>query len=193
MNSPDNARLIYLIVLVVAIGGSYLVSNRKNLGKTLQQAMIWVLIFFGVIAGVGLWDDIQRASQPSFATVTADNQIKLSRAADGHYYVNARVNEATLRFMIDTGASDIVLTRSDARALGVDPDTLNYIGIALTANGEVRTAPIWLDTLRIGPISDTGLRAVVNDGELDQSLLGMSYLQRFSSVSFSGGFLVLTR
>jgi len=193
MNSPDNARLIYLIVLVVAIGGSYLVSNRKNLGKTLQQAMIWVLLFFGVIAGVGLWDDIQRASQPSFATVTADNQIKLSRAADGHYYVNPRVNEATLRFMIDTGASDIVLTRSDARALGVDPDTLNYIGIALTANGEVRTAPIWLDTLRIGPISDTGLRAVVNDGELDQSLLGMSYLQRFSSVSFSGGFLVLTR
>ncbi len=193
MENVDNARLTYLIILVVAIAGSYLVSNRKNLGKTLQQAMIWGLIFLGVIAGVGLWDDIRQSAQPSYASVIADNQIKLRRAADGHYYVNTKVNGTTLRFMVDTGASDIVLTQSDARAAGLDPDTLNYLGTASTANGEVRTAPIRLDSLSIGPIVDTGLRAVVNQGVMDQSLLGMSYLQRFSSVEFSGGYLVLTR
>jgi len=146
-----------------------------------------------VIAGIGLWDDIRRTTQPSFATVTADNQIKLRRAADGHYYVNTLVNGQTVRFMVDTGASDIVLTRSDARSVGFNPDALIYLGSASTANGEVRTAPIWLDSFSIGPIADSGLRAVVNSGEMDQSLLGMSYLQRFESVSFSGGFLVLTR
>jgi aspartyl protease family protein len=193
MENVDNARLFYLVVLGTAIAGSYLVSNRKNLGKTLQQAMIWGLIFLGVIAGVGLWDDIRSSVQPSFASVIGDNQIKLRRAADGHYYVNTLVNGTTLRFMVDTGATDIVLTQSDARAAGLDPDTLTYLGTASTANGEVRTAPIRLDSLSIGPISDTGLRAVVNRGEMEQSLLGMSYLQRFSSVEFSGGFLVLTR
>ena len=193
MENVDNARLTYLIILGVAIGGSYLVSNRKNLGKTLQQAMIWVLIFLGVIAGIGLWDDIRQTAQPSYASVIADNQIKLRRAADGHYYVNTEVNGKTLRFMVDTGASDIVLTQSDARRLGFDPDTLNYLGTAYTANGAVSTAPIRLDSLSIGPITDTGLRAVINGGDLDISLLGMSYLQRFESVAFSGGFLVLTR
>jgi aspartyl protease family protein len=193
MENVGTARLTYLVVLVVAIGGSYLISNRKNLGKTLQQAMIWVLIFLGVIASIGLWDDIRQTAQPSFASVIADNQIKLRRAADGHYYVTSLVNGAPVRFMVDTGASDIVLTQSDARKAGIDPDALSYLGSASTANGEVRTAPIRLDSLRIGPIEDTGLRAVVNRGEMEQSLLGMSYLQRFESVAFSGGFLVLTR
>ncbi|VAV96147.1 Aspartyl protease [hydrothermal vent metagenome] len=193
MENIDNARLTYLTILGVAIAGSYLVSNRKNLGKTLQQAMIWGLIFLGVIAGIGLWDDIRQTAQPSFATVTGDNQIKLRRAADGHYYVNTEVNGKTVRFMVDTGASDIVLTPEDARRAGFDPDTLDYPGTAYTANGAVRTAPIRLDSLSIGPITDTGLRAVVNGGEMEQSLLGMSYLQRFSSIEFSGGFLVLTR
>ena len=193
MENVDNARLTYLIILGVAIAGSYLVSNRKNLGKTLQQAMIWGLIFLGVIAGVGLWDDIRQTTMPAMATMIGTDQIKLRRAADGHYYVNTLVNGKTVRFMVDTGASDIVLTQSDARSIGIDPDKLNYIGTAYTANGAVSTALVRLDSLSIGPITDTGLRAVVNGGELDQSLLGMSYLQRYTSVAFSGGFLVLTR
>jgi len=193
MNNLDNARLFFLVVLGTAIAGSYLISNRKNLGKTLQQAMIWGLIFLGVIAGITLWDDIRQTTMPAIATVTGDNQIKLRRAADGHYYVNTLVNGKTVRFMVDTGASDIVLTQSDARSLGFDPDNLNYLGTAYTANGAVSTAPVRLKSLSIGPFTDTGLRAVVNGGELDQSLLGMSYLQRYTSVAFSGGFLVLTR
>jgi aspartyl protease family protein len=57
----------------------------------------------------------------------------------------------------------------------------------------VRTAPVRLDSIALGPIRDHDVRAVINEGDLDQSLLGMDYLQRFSSVEISGGRLILTR
>ena len=96
-------------------------------------------------------------------------------------------------FGVDTGATQIVLSKEDARSAGLDVDDLVYLGRAYTANGEVRTAPVRLDRFTIGPIEDTNVRAVVNDGAMEGSLLGMDYLQRFSSVEIGGGKLVLTR
>ena len=82
---------------------------------------------------------------------------------------------------------------SDAKKIGIKESELRFVGEASTANGVVRTAPVRLDRFEIGPIRDDGVRAWVNEGELDQSLLGMSYLQRFETVSFSGGKLILER
>ncbi|WP_372887870.1 TIGR02281 family clan AA aspartic protease, partial [Shimia sp.] len=92
-----------------------------------------------------------------------------------------------------TGASEIVLSRADARRAGFDVDRLPYYGRAFTANGEVRTAPVTLRELRLGEMVDTGVAASVNGGQLEQSLLGMSYLQRFSEIRISGGTLSLLR
>jgi aspartyl protease family protein len=103
------------------------------------------------------------------------------------------VNGEPVRFVVDTGATQIVLSKSDARRVGLDVDDLVYLGRAYTANGEVRTAPVKLDTVSIGPIKDSNVRAVVNDGAMEGSLLGMEYLQRFSSVEIGGGKLILTR
>ena len=98
-----------------------------------------------------------------------------------------------MNFVVDTGATGIVLTLDDARAAGIDTSNLAYVGRALTANGEVRTAPVVLETISVGPLNDSRIRATVNEGEMEQSLLGMDYLQRFSSVEISGGKLILTR
>jgi len=57
----------------------------------------------------------------------------------------------------------------------------------------VLTAPVRLDRVEVGQIRDQNLRAVVNGGEMDRSLLGMTYLGLFSSIEISGGTLVLTR
>ncbi|HSG57216.1 MAG TPA: TIGR02281 family clan AA aspartic protease, partial [Paracoccaceae bacterium] len=76
---------------------------------------------------------------------------------------------------------------------GLDPAKLAFIGSAMTANGPVRTAPVRLDSIRLGGIEDRGLRAFVNEGEMRESLLGMTYLQRFSSVEIRQGALILTR
>ena len=193
MESFDIARIVYLGLLLVVIGGGYLISQRKRLGQTLQMAAIWVLIFVGAIAAVGLWNDIQGDLFPRQARFEDGGEVVVPRARDGHYYLTLDLNGAPVEFVIDTGASDIVLTQEAARKAGLNPDTLNYLGRAFTANGEVRTAPVRLDTVEIGPYSDRDVYAVVNGGEMDKSLLGMGYLQRWGRIAIEGGELTLTR
>ena len=193
MSEFDYARLFYLVLLGSAVVLWFFAQNRNSLGKITQQAIIWALIFVGVIAAVGLWGDIRNTVMPGQAVVAEDGRIELPRAADGHYYLTADVNGQPIRFVVDTGASQIVLTKADAEAAGLATEELSFVGRAFTANGEVRTAPVRLERVEVGPLVDEDVRAVVNEGELDQSLLGMEYLQRFTSVEITNGTLVLTR
>lgn len=178
MDSDDLPRLIYLGLLLAVIAGYFLMENRKRLGKTAQQAAIWGLIFLGAIAAAGLWGDIRRTSLPQEAVVR-DGRLEVPVARDGHFYLTAEVNGADVLFVVDTGATDIVLTERDARRAGFDPDTLNYFGVAMTANGQVSTAPVRIGRMILGDRTDTDVPAVVNGGELDTSLLGMRYLSRY--------------
>ena len=167
--------------------------HRQSLGKTVQMAAAWGLIFLGGIAAVGLWDDIRRTVRPSLGVVTGDGQVEVPRAPDGHYYLTLVVNEKPIEFMVDTGASQVVLTEADARRVGLDVNNLAYTGRAMTANGEVRTAPVKLGSIELGPVLDRDVTAWVNEGELDQSLLGMAYLRRWDRIEISGRALILTR
>lgn len=192
MQNFDMANMIYLVLLVSVIGFTFFVQNRQSLGKTAQQALTWGLIFLGVIAAFGMWGDIRQTVRP-IPQFGVAGQIELPRNPDGHFYITLTINTAPIHFVIDTGASQIVLTQSDAELAGFDIANLAYSGRAFTANGEVRTAPVRLDTIEIGPHIDQNLRAVVNQGEMDTSLLGMSYLQRFSSLQINGNTMVLLR
>ena len=191
MAAEDLPRLIYLVLLLAVVGGYFLVENRKRLGRTAQQAAIWGLIFLGAVAAAGLWSDIRRNTLPGIA-VTGEGRIEVAVADDGHFYLGAKVNGVDVLFVVDTGASDIVLSARDARRAGFDPAALNYFGRAMTANGPVATAPVRIATLQLGDFTDTAVSAVVNSGEMDRSLLGMSYLGRFEMV-LSGSSLVLRR
>ena len=193
MVDVDYGRVIYLVLLLLVVGSWVFVQNRQSLGKTVQQLAIWAFIFLGVIAGYGLWGDIRSTVLPQQSVIGDAGQIEVPRSNDGHYYLTLDVNSVPVSFLVDTGATDVVLNAADARRAGIDPDTLAYLGRANTANGEVRTASVWLDTISLGPITDTNVRVWVNQGELDQSLLGMSYLQRWSSIEIRSGSLVLTR
>ncbi|MEL6171554.1 MAG: TIGR02281 family clan AA aspartic protease [Pseudomonadota bacterium] len=193
MTGDDTARLLYLALLGAAVAGWFFTQNRASLGKNAQYAMVWGLLFLGVIAGVGLWGDIRNTVQPGTYSAFDDGRVELTRSMDGHYYVTAKVNGADVDFVVDTGATQIVLTEDDAVRAGLNTTDLAFVGRASTANGVVRTAPVRLDSLSIGPIEDRGIAAVVNGGELFQSLLGMSYLQRFESVEITDGKLILTR
>ncbi|MFV0243545.1 MAG: TIGR02281 family clan AA aspartic protease, partial [Qingshengfaniella sp.] len=187
MNQDDTARLIYLVILGGAIVTWFFAQNRQSLGKTAQQAVVWGLIFAGVLAVIGLWGDIRGTILPGRAALIENDRIELRRARDGHYYVTAQVNGKPVDFVVDTGASTIVLTLADARRAGIDTQKLAFIGRAGTANGEISTAPVRLDRLSIGSIADHDVAAVVNSGEMDHSLLGMSYLHRYRSVEITKG------
>lgn len=178
MDGDQTARLVYLTLLLVAVAGSLVTGLRQSPGRTIQQMLIWGFIFLGLVAAYGLWPDLRRALYPREAHFRQD-RMELAAAADGHFYIDATVNGAAVTFLIDTGASDVVLTRADAERAGLSPGTLDFTGRALTANGEVRTAPVTLASFRLGPYEDRDLPASVNGGELDVSLLGMRYLGRY--------------
>jgi aspartyl protease family protein len=193
MDTDNVMRLVYLSVLGTAVVFWFLAQNRQSLNKTLQQVMAWVFIFVGVVAVVGLWEDIRTTVAPAPQMTVTGESIEVPRSADGHYYLPVQVNGEPITFLVDTGASQIVLSDKDARRAGIDPNQLNYFGRALTANGEVRTAPVRLDTLTVGPITDQNVSAWINEGELHQSLLGMDYLHRFSNIQFTDGRMILSR
>ncbi len=193
MSGDDKAYFFYMATLLTFIAGSFLYSQRGKFSQTLQQAMIWGLIFVGTITAYGFSDVFQKQIFPSTAVQNDAGSVTLSRANDGHFYANLKINDRFVEFVIDTGASAIVLTKDDAQRVGIDTDSLNYLGQAETANGTVSTAYTRLGSVALGDIIDYNLPASVNGGELFGSLLGMDYLNLFSEFRINGDTLTLTR
>ena len=192
MTTDQIMQLTYLVLLAAAIGGSAIVAGRSNLGKMAQQAAIWGLIFVGVIAGYGLWDEVVNDVNPQQALMS-DGTITVPRGNDGHYHLTLGINGTPISFVVDTGASQMVLSQRDAERAGIDLDRLTYSGMAFTANGAVRTAPVTLNTVSLENLTDRSVPAVVNEGAMDSSLLGMSYLGLFGRIEIAGDELVLHR
>lgn len=193
MNEDMLMRVVFLVILLLCIGGSFWTAMRNDLSKTMQQAAIWVLIFMGMVGGIGLYNDIAGKHLPRQSVAGSGAEIIAPRYRDGHYHLTLAVNGVDVAFLVDTGASQVVLTKDDARRIGLNPDTLRYSGQAYTANGVVQTAPVVLDSVQLGDIVDRGLPAVVNGGDMDGSLLGMTYLEAFSSIEIKDNALVLKR
>lgn len=179
MDTDQITRLAYLLLLLAAVGGWALVEYRRRLGEALRVALSWGLIFGGVAAGYGLWNDMSGFSPPPKQLVSSGGEIAIPRSPDGHYYITLQINGTPIRFLADTGASNMVLTRNDAKAIGIDPDGLAYLGEAATANGTVRTARIELPQVELGPYVDIDFPAWVNRGDMEGSLLGMEYLRLY--------------
>jgi aspartyl protease family protein len=191
MDSDTTARLIYLSVLVAAVGGWALVEMRGKLSQSLRYFLVWGFIAFGLIASYGLWSDIKRGLIGG-QSMAEGGTITLPRAPDGHFYADLLIEGQSINFLIDTGATTMVLTKSDVARIGIDPAALVYSGQALTANGAVRTATVRLSEVELGPHRDLDFAAEVNDGDLDISLLGMTYLSRYR-ISVAGDQMELSR
>jgi len=113
---------------------------------------------------------------------------ELERAPDGHFYANAQVNGATIRFMVDTGASVVMLTPGDAQRAGIAVPTER--ALAAGVGGTVAVAPVMIDRLAIGAIEARSIQAAVAD-QLPVSLLGQNFLARFDSVEIRADRMVL--
>lgn len=193
MTADEIGRFAYIALIAFAVSGWLMADARKNLGHTLRNLLVWGFIFVGVIGAVGLWEDLKSDVVPRQLIVDGGAKIELPISRDGHYYMTLEANGIPVRFVVDTGATDIVLTRQDAANLGIDLETLAFSSIARTANGVVQTAPTLLKTLSAGGVIDRNVRVVVNGGEMDASLLGMRYLRAFSRIEIADGTMLLER
>lgn len=194
MSTDDVMQLVYLSIWGVVLIGYLLVARATNIGQSLRHAVLWGLIFVGVAAAFGLWENMQDTRR---ATVTGDGEIVLRAGSDRHFKLDLRVNGTPVEFILDTGASDIVLSQADAARVGFNPDTLPYLGQARTANGVVGLARVELSEVVLAEggleFRDTDVPAFVNEGVLDVSLLGMGYLSRYARIAIEGDRLILQR
>ena len=192
MTGDDFARVAYLLILGSAIAGWLVVESRGRMGQMARQALAWLMIFVGLAAAYGLWQDFAPSGQRQALAIDGAQRVVLDRAADDHFYLTLDVDGTPIRFMVDTGATSIVLGDRDADRLGIDRRSLAYIGEARTANGTIRTARVTLRNVRLEGAAMGDLAAWVGDGPLDVSLLGMEFLNRFQRVEMARDRLVLT-
>jgi len=197
LDSGDNrASLLRSLLPLGVIGAGALLQWARQPKKALRDAGIWAMIIAVLVLGYGvrreaglLLDRIAGDVDPSTARMT-DAGLVIGESG-GHFRVAARVNGVPVRFLVDTGASDVILTQRDAERLGYDLSALRFTRVYATANGAVSGAPIRLADVRIGDLVVSGVRASVSGGELASSLLGMSYLRRLRSYTVEGDWLIL--
>lgn len=194
--NDDFGRLVSLAGITALIGAG-VVASRRQMGESLRQAGIWLLILLALTAGYLYRYDLQSFVNrltagliPGRAVVTtaADGSeiLVVHRQDGGHFATDVSIDGVTTRMLIDTGASTVVLSHDDAVRTGIDVERLAYSIPVMTANGRTMAAAVTLRQVAIGPIVRANVRGMVaQKGNLHESLLGMTFLGTLSSVELS--------
>lgn len=187
------------IIVAILLSMLYGAFRSPNPYTKIKQLAVWTGIILVIITGYAFRFELNYASRrvlaaiiPNYNWTDQEGQIVIGRSRDGHFYINALVNNSQkILFMVDTGASDVALSQEAAKKLNIDLSKLQYIRRYGTANGESLAAPIKITSLQIGNQVFNDVEAHVGRGELDVSLLGMSALQRFKSFRIEKDLLIL--
>ncbi len=189
--------LLYLISLASDYRGRALLA--------LRHAMIWVGIFCLLILAYAFRGELGEVGRRLSAEILppgsglhaettehGERSVRLRKHPNGHFVARGNVNGSPVQLLVDTGASTVVLKTADAERAGIDISGLVYSTPVSTANGTTFAAPIRLRSLSIGAIEMNDIEALVaKPGNLNESLLGMSFLRRLRSYEFTGDFLTL--
>ena len=132
-----------------------------------------------------------RASYEADESYVAHDQLILEASRNGHFTLEAAVDGTPIDFMVDTGATTVVLSPADARRVGLDPAYLDYNAVFETGNGHTRVALITLDELTIGSLDLYDVEAAVITKPMSMSLLGMSALDRLDGYEVDGDRMIL--
>lgn len=181
------------------------VAAGTSSGKTMQFAavMLGATILLALAIGVLMPTPLPRPmsaapapglhvarSAPAVPKPVA-NVLQYRADAGGHYFIDAAVNGTTIRFLVDTGATVVVLTPDDARAAGIFMASLQYTESMSTANGQARAAQTSLRDVRLDQLVVGDVAAVVMEKPMPVSLLGMSFLSRLHGYSINDGVLTI--
>jgi aspartyl protease family protein len=171
-----------------------------DFGQRAEPAMLRTLVTYGFVALclAGLAHHYADrfnldARAPAAATTTnGDAMLAVPRGANGQFQVDAVVGGQQVSFLIDTGASLVVLTAEEAARLGIRPSAHDRTARMQTANGVVEASRVRLAEINVGPLTVQDVEAVVMPkGRLGQNLLGMSFLSRLRRFEFRTGALVM--
>ncbi len=184
--------------LLAALAVALLARLRMGAGQTLRTVSLWLAIVLVVVVGYSYRSElgdvglrVRGELQPGRAMTTAPREMVVARDGDGHFTVQGRVNGQVVLFLVDTGASGILLSPDDARRAGLDMAGMRFDRLAETANGVGRSANVTVAQLEIGDLHLQDIDMSVNQAPLSVSLLGMSFLNRLESFQVKGDRLYL--
>lgn len=121
----------------------------------------------------------------------SSREVLLERSGDSHFYADTEIDGRNIRMLVDSGASIVALTRSDAEAIGINVDDLPVGGSASTAGGVVPMRMVMLDSVEVDGVEVRDVQAAVIDSDMGISLLGQSFLSRLAAVNVEGDTMTL--
>ncbi len=154
---------------------------------------LWICVFILLTVFFGYWEKKKENpnQQPESYETSGVRTLILQRNWNNHYVVSGKVNGKLVEFLLDTGATAVVIPAHLQQSLGLKR---GFAGQAMTANGAVTTYATRIDTLQIGKIVLHNVNAALNPGMTDdQILLGMSALKEVDFSQRDGKLIIHQR
>ncbi|MFV0321004.1 MAG: TIGR02281 family clan AA aspartic protease [Alphaproteobacteria bacterium] len=170
--------IVYPLVLLVWFSGGVWAAFRSNSGQFMRIALGWVMVFTAIFFAYNFYQDYKnhRIAQQT------EGQMPdfVMQKKGSHFYTDAYVNNVRVSFMLDSGASMVVLTKQAAQRVGIDVDKINDRVLLSTANGEKLEKVTYVDEIRLGDIIATNIRVAISEEGLDENLLGQNFMSEVS-------------
>ncbi len=194
---PHSTLLIATVAAVVAswIGGA-LATRGVPLGRVLRGmgSVALLGIFVAVVLQVSRFDPrfgmaVPQLGLPEQVVEGGETRIPLSR--DGHFWIEARINDEDVPFLVDTGATLTAVSTDTAQRIGLEPRPGGIPVMLNTANGTMTAEIGTIDELRFGNVLARGLDTVIAPGLGNTNVIGMNLLSRLASWRVEGQTLIL--
>lgn len=194
LNEHERMHFIYLVLLIVLLAIRIFRNSTYGILRALKMSIMWLVILMSLLVlyhyRSAAYSILKAQLFPSSPTLQyGDTAIEVHRAMNGHFMLDARVNGIPVRFMIDTGASDVVIPYSLALKAGLKPHEILFTDSIITANGRAFAAKGYVD-LEISNLAFRAVPVLITEQE-DTMLLGMSLLNKFKSINISEDALIM--
>jgi aspartyl protease family protein len=193
-SSSLDIKIMALAMIAVAVAAAL----RQRFTRAVESVLIWTAIVLMLAIGYTYRFELRDVADRVLVELipghpaTRGRTVEIARGGGGGFAIATQVNGARVTMALDTGASAVVLTYEAAKAAGLPIEVLNYSVNVETANGRARAAPVTLDRLSIGGITERSVPALIaQPGQLRTNLLGMSFLNRLESWEVRGDKLLL--
>lgn len=162
--------------------------NQKNRAATGRVAK--VMMYLTWIVGLALasyffqiW--IEHKHNPNqFISSNPDTPLVLQQNAQGHYVASGEINNVAVTFLLDTGATHVIISEDPASKLRLVAQGTTRV---ITANGVISVYPTYLKSIKIGTLEASGVKALINPFAVDSTvLLGMSFLKHLTLIQRDG-------
>jgi aspartyl protease family protein len=198
LDALDTSSMSVKLAIIAALAVVVLGLFRGRFSQAIKSLLIWIAIVLALAVGYTYRFELREVADRVMAefvpghAATRGRMVEIARGQTGNFVVLTHVNGARMPMILDTGASSVVLTHDAAKAAGLPLEVLSYTVPVDTANGRTRAAPVTLQSIGVGGIVERDVSALIaQPGQLRQSLLGMSFLNRLEGWEVRGDRLVL--